>query len=241
MFHSYSKEDFINAVASSTSIRQVLLTLNVRPNGGNYKTIQKYITKFNLDTSHFLGQGWNKGNKFAPKRPIEDYLTNKQSINSCKLKARLISEKIKNHQCENCLLTEWNDKLVPLELHHVDGNHSNNNLINLQILCPNCHHQTPNFRNTKSKRTHSAADLNGFSRPKKQYFCIDCGKNKSRSATRCKSCSYKQFNKKHKKRPDKSQLIIDLLELNNNKSEVARKYSASVTSVTRWIQIYNIS
>jgi hypothetical protein len=28
---------------------------------------------------------------------------------------------------------------LPLELHHKDGNHYNNELSNLEILCPNCH------------------------------------------------------------------------------------------------------
>ena len=31
-----------------------------------------------------------------------------------------------------------------MELHHIDGNRYNNELDNLQILCPNCHSLTPN-------------------------------------------------------------------------------------------------
>lgn len=38
------------------------------------------------------------------------------------------------------------DKPIPLHLEHIDGNHLNNNLNNLTLLCPNCHSQTPNFR-----------------------------------------------------------------------------------------------
>jgi hypothetical protein len=33
----------------------------------------------------------------------------------------------------------WLGKILPLELHHKDENHYNNELANLQILCPNCH------------------------------------------------------------------------------------------------------
>ena len=33
-----------------------------------------------------------------------------------------------------------------LELHHIDGNHSNNELSNLTLLCPNCHALTDNYR-----------------------------------------------------------------------------------------------
>ena len=51
----------------------------------------------------------------------------------------------KEHKCECCGLISWNDKPIPLELHHIDGNHYNNDLSNLQILCPNCHAQTSNY------------------------------------------------------------------------------------------------
>lgn len=32
--------------------------------------------------------------------------------------------------------------LVPLAIHHIDGNHTNNTFDNLQLLCPNCHSLT---------------------------------------------------------------------------------------------------
>jgi 5-methylcytosine-specific restriction endonuclease McrA len=33
----------------------------------------------------------------------------------------------------------WQGVKLPLELHHKDGDHFNNEFDNLQILCPNCH------------------------------------------------------------------------------------------------------
>jgi hypothetical protein len=35
---------------------------------------------------------------------------------------------------------------IPLELHHVDGNYKNNSEDNLELLCPNCHALTPNYK-----------------------------------------------------------------------------------------------
>lgn len=35
---------------------------------------------------------------------------------------------------------------ISFELHHKDGNKLNNSRDNLEILCPNCHSQTPNYR-----------------------------------------------------------------------------------------------
>ena len=34
----------------------------------------------------------------------------------------------------------------PLEINHIDGNPLNNDISNLEVLCPNCHSLTPNFR-----------------------------------------------------------------------------------------------
>ena len=41
------------------------------------------------------------------------------------------------------------DEIIPLELHHIDGNNKDNSLSNLQLLCPNCHALTNNYRNRK--------------------------------------------------------------------------------------------
>lgn len=51
------------------------------------------------------------------------------------------------HTCENCKLSSWCNSPIALELHHLDGDGSNNKEINVQMLCPNCHSLTPTFRN----------------------------------------------------------------------------------------------
>lgn len=148
----WTEEQLIEAVKTSYSIRQVLSKLGLKEAGGNYRFVPKQIKKLNLDTSHFLGQGHNKGKNFGPKRPIEDYLSNKHSILSHKLKLRLIREGYFQHQCSSCLLESWLTKPIPLELDHIDGNHFNNNLTNIRLLCPNCHAQTSNYRGKNKQK-----------------------------------------------------------------------------------------
>jgi len=142
----YSIEELKRIIQSCTSIRQVLDILNLAPAGGNYQTIKNHIKNHNIDVSHFTGQGWSKGAKVGPKRPIEDYLYNKQPIQSWKLKRRLLQDKFFEPKCYNCNKELWLDQPIPLELHHIDGDNTNNNLSNLTILCPNCHALTDNYR-----------------------------------------------------------------------------------------------
>ena len=50
-------------------------------------------------------------------------------------------------KCWSCGITEWNNKPIVFELEHIDGNSENNSITNLSILCPNCHSQTPTYKN----------------------------------------------------------------------------------------------
>lgn len=134
----YTKELLEPIVKKSSTIREVLEHLGLKLAGGSYSYISKKIKELNISTEHFTGQGWAKGKTFN-KRDIQYYLDNKGPINSSKLRNRLINEGYFDAKCCNCGLGEWLDEEIPLELHHKDNNHHNNNLDNLTILCPNCH------------------------------------------------------------------------------------------------------
>ena len=142
----YSESQLRDAVKESTSLAQTLKKLSVATYGGNYHVLRRAIKHFGLDTSHFTGQLWNKGKSIGPKQPIEKYLCNELQITSNRLKMRLLSEEILPRKCSNCENREWLGQPIPLELDHIDGNHSNNRLSNLRLLCPNCHALTPTSR-----------------------------------------------------------------------------------------------
>lgn len=74
--------------------------------------------------------------------PIEQVLAVGPRRNRFHLKSRLLREGLKQPQCELCGLAEWHGRVLPLELHHVNGDGRDNQLENLQLLCPNCHSQT---------------------------------------------------------------------------------------------------
>lgn len=52
-----------------------------------------------------------------------------------------------NNACELCRWSMVHSKtgIVPLQIHHIDGNAENNAESNLQLLCPNCHALTDTF------------------------------------------------------------------------------------------------
>ena len=43
----------------------------------------------------------------------------------------------KEYKCDICNLKKWLNNEIRLQIHHIDGNRTNNNLSNLQLLCPN--------------------------------------------------------------------------------------------------------
>ena len=50
------------------------------------------------------------------------------------------------HCCARCGFAEWQGQPIPLELEHKDGDASNNDPSNLEVLCPNCHGLTPTWK-----------------------------------------------------------------------------------------------
>lgn len=136
----YTKELLEPLVKESFTVSDVVRKLNLKTKGGNHYHISRMIKYHNIDTSHFLGQGWSIGKELSiHKTPIEEYLSNKSYISSHRLKNKLFKEKIFEKKCYKCNLTEWFNEPISLELHHLDENRMNNSLDNLTILCPNCH------------------------------------------------------------------------------------------------------
>ena len=137
------------AVRESFSYRQVLTKLNLREAGGNYVQVKKYILEAGLDVSHFKGRGWNAGltGIGKPKIPLKDVLVKGSYFQSYKLKKRLFVSGLKPKHCEQCGWAHYTeDGYLPLELDHINGDHHDNRLENLRVLCPNCHSLTPTHR-----------------------------------------------------------------------------------------------
>src|SRR5712692_8898373 len=148
----YKDQQLEEAVKNCYSMRAVLQKIGLTPRGGNYETVQKRIRELGLDVSHFLGQAILRGktHKYST-RPLEQVLVHEKLENTWRLKNRLVDEGIKENRCERCMNAEWMGEPIPLELHHKDGDRTNNALPNIELLCPNCHALSDNYRGSKKK------------------------------------------------------------------------------------------
>lgn len=75
-----------------------------------------------------------------------------------------------NHKCEKCGWDEVNPVTgrSPLQIHHIDGDCTNNNEENLEVLCPNCHSLTENYGSLNKNASKGRADY--FNYGKKRYY-----------------------------------------------------------------------
>jgi len=82
--------------------------------------------------------------KIAGKRSLKKYLINKHGY------------KCQNSDCG----WDWS-KPTTVEIEHLDGNPKNNILMNVTLLCPNCHSQTSTYKIKNSNRYKKEKLLSG--------------------------------------------------------------------------------
>jgi hypothetical protein len=153
----YSKEALARAAAVSVSIAGVLSHLGLRANGGSHSHISRRLKEFGIDTSHFTGQGHNRGKTSYNKRPINEILVATAPTGGRTKPAMLRRAMLfigLPECCEICGLgPTWFGRPLRLHVDHINGDFLDNQPHNLRFLCPNCHSQTATYRN----RTRSSA------------------------------------------------------------------------------------
>lgn len=85
-------------------------------------------------------QAWNdavrRGDiRVRPREmPIEDLRVIGRRTSRSRLKSRLLKERLKKNRCEQCGISEWQGKPLNMQLHHVNGDGTDNGLENFVFL-----------------------------------------------------------------------------------------------------------
>lgn len=176
--YDWSFEKVKEAVENNCCYADTLRALGVPTQGRNSDTLKRKIEEYHLDISHFTFVSKDKGKN--RKKSAIDYLFKGSIIKPYKLKQKLLEDGLKENKCERCGISEWQGKPIVCQLHHIDGDETNNELDNLQMLCPNCHSQTDNYCGNSNKTE------------KSRMYCLDCGKEIRYSKSGyCVSCTAK--------------------------------------------------
>lgn len=136
---------------NSYSYAEVLRKAGRKNGGGNVQVLKKKIKEYNIDISHFIGQGWAKNLKGviakSEKYNIEDIFIENSPVSQKVMRNYLKRHNLIPYKCETCGCTgEWQGGYISLEVDHINGDNTDHRLENLRYLCPNCHALTNTYR-----------------------------------------------------------------------------------------------
>ncbi len=139
------KEQILQWIAENQSKAYMAQQLNCKQD-----TLNRYLKIMDID---YKGNQSGKGkSKARTKLSLEEYLSTSINLQTNKIKKKILEENIKPHRCECCGLEKWLNQPIPLELHHIDGDRTHNELDNYKLLCPNCHSFTDSYRGKNSRK-----------------------------------------------------------------------------------------
>jgi hypothetical protein len=75
-------------------------------------------------------------------KQLKTVLTGKASRNS--IRAYLL--KTREHTCQICGMTKWNNTQIPLVADHINGNSEDSRLENMRLICCNCDALLPTYK-----------------------------------------------------------------------------------------------
>ena len=165
------------------------------------------------------------------KRTKEEFIKEVLVLNgvgwkSHAIKLELFKFGLKERKCEKCGQDEiWFGEKLSLQLDHKNGNHKDNRFENLEILCPNCHSQTPTYsgkRNNKGRKKYNES----------QNRKCACGNSITNRAKECKDCYHK-----HHRRVERPSIEILKIDINNlGYTRTGIKYGVSDNTIRKWIK-----
>lgn len=219
--YNWDETELKKAISESYSYSEVLRKLNIPVSGNNSTTLKRKIEEYGISTDHFTF----RPKQIKQKQPVEVYLSENTHIATSKLKNKLIKSGLKENKCEICGISSWLGKRLICQLHHINGNNTDNRLENLQILCPNCHSQTDNY----------CGLANG--EEKEKHYCLDCGRElKTKNAIYCLQCS----SKRKRKIDITKEELIKVLKETGNRTQASKYFGVSEATIRKWCKRFGL-
>ena len=224
------KEDILRWIAENRSKAYMCNELHCKQ-----ETLNAHLLKMRIE---YDGQQGSKGRPNSGRKTAEEYILG-SNVQSHILKKKLIQDGIKKCECEICGAYLWQGEPLPLELHHKDGNHHNNDFDNLQILCPNCHSiQEGNSGKSIGKYSQTKKTQKKQIRSQKSSLmnptekCLSCGKTlaKKTKTGYCAKCLHMQQRKTE--RPTREEL--KKLIRRTSFLAIGRQYGVSDKAIEKW-------
>jgi len=213
----WEKENISVLILNSMNHTEVLIKMDLIPHGSNFKTLNKYIKKYDIDVSHFDSYYKNEKKGYVKKSELSDILVENSTFDRSNLKRRLYEDGLKQRVCEMCGQDEiWNGNHMSLIIDHINGVSNDNRIENLRIICPNCSATLPTHagRNIKSKKSK-----------------CECGNVITYKSKKCRVCH--TISTRKVERPPIDQLILEVEE--SNCRVVADKYGVHRSTIRRWL------
>lgn len=242
----------IEYLPKSNSLNNLCNNLGLRGVEGYYTKIKKIIAKHNLSTEHFgTIQLRHSGRNMYTAMSDEEFFINGHKRNGTNLIKRLLSSGLKEYKCENCGISEWDGKPLRLQIHHINGDHYDNRVENLQLLCPNCHTQTDTYAraNTitnknsfkitkrldeilnKEESSFIKKEINVETSVKEAKYCQHCGKEIKGEGS--KYCSVECANLASRTFETTAEELVNDFKILKSFREVGRKYGVSDNAIKR--------
>ena len=188
--HTIGKEELIKIATTASSYADICRKCGLSSGHSVVQTVKKALGDFSIPLPSF--------GKLVPKILSDEELFVKNG-KSCfaAVRNRILKKNLLHHECVKCKNTgEWMGEQITLQLDHIDGDRSNNQLSNLRWLCPNCHSQTG---------TYGAKNRKKISKTSPQ--CIVCGAKTRGHGFACKKCSNSIKTRRKNKDLDKPSII----------------------------------
>jgi Zn finger protein HypA/HybF involved in hydrogenase expression len=211
-------EKYINDADNWVELRRLCGYNNI----GNNEYLIKKLNDYNIDYSKLN----EKKEKYkSPKKyTLEEIFCENSTYKGTKIRDYLINDMNFDYKCNICGITEWMGKFINLEVDHINGNHTDNRIKNLQCICPLCHSMTDNY---KGKNKGKIENLNNK--------CISCNIVLENDNIRCDNCQ--EFSDKVITKPSFEE-IKKFLQDNLLIKDIAMTYKVTKSTVNNWIREY---